>query len=150
MIVVKIENYPTAYKEVYEILKFVPQKDYDKIPRKFIEMIEKNMNKYYNFSINPQIDFVEEQEIMYETRVILAYIFINYWATEQEKEIINIKFKKDIEKAENRKRQIYDVDIFRPNKQVEESKVKKLNLTVTNEKNIIIKIFNKIKSWFKF
>ena len=30
---VKVENFPNAYKEVYEILKSVPQEDLDKIPK---------------------------------------------------------------------------------------------------------------------
>ena len=29
---IKVENYPNAYKEVYEILKVVPKEDFDKIP----------------------------------------------------------------------------------------------------------------------
>lgn len=44
------------------------------------------MNKNYDFSINLNIDFVKEQEILYETKAILAYVYLNYWATEDEKE----------------------------------------------------------------
>ena len=47
----KSENYPNAYKEIYEILKFIPQDDLNKISYKFIDMIEKNMNEEYDFSI---------------------------------------------------------------------------------------------------
>ena len=84
----KVENYPNAYKEVYEILKAVPKEDFDKIPTEFMQIVKKNMNKNYDFSINLNIDFVKEQEILYETKAILAYVYLNYWATEDEKRII--------------------------------------------------------------
>ena len=93
---IKVENYPNAYREVYEILKLVPKEDLNKIPAEFLQIVKKNMNKNYDFSINLDIDFVKEQEILYETKVILAYVFLNYWATEDEKRIIRAKFKKDI------------------------------------------------------
>ena len=71
---IKVENYPNAYKEVYEILKAVPKEDFDKIPTEFMQIVKKNMNKNYDFSINLNIDFVKEQEILYETKAILAYV----------------------------------------------------------------------------
>lgn len=78
---IKVENYPNAYKEVYEILKAVPKEDFDKIPTEFMQIVKKNMNKNYDFSINLNIDFVKEQEILYETKAILAYVYLNYWAS---------------------------------------------------------------------
>lgn len=75
---IKVENYPNAYKEVYEILKAVPKEDFDKIPTEFMQIVKKNMNKNYDFSINLNIDFVKEQEILYETKAILAYVYLNY------------------------------------------------------------------------
>ena len=36
---IKVENYPNAYKEVYEILKVVPKEDFDKIPTEFMQKI---------------------------------------------------------------------------------------------------------------
>ena len=41
---IKVENYPNAYKEVYEILKAVPKEDFDKIPTEFMQIVKKNMN----------------------------------------------------------------------------------------------------------
>lgn len=148
MKMVKVENYPNAYKEVYEILKIVPQEDLYKIPKRFIEMIEKRMNKDYKFLIDENMDFVEEQELMLETRTILAYIFLNYWATEKQRGTINIKFKKDIEDAENQKRELYNVDVFKNKKQLEEKNKKELEMVVYKKENFITKIFNKIKRFF--
>ena len=147
--VIKVENYPNAYKEIYEILKFVPKEDLDKIPTNFIEMVQKKMNKEYEFSINCDIDFLEEQKLMLETRTILAYIFLNYWATEKQKETINIKFKKDIEEAEEEKRNLYDVDIFKSRKQMQQSQTEELEMVIYKKEGFFSKIFNKIMSLFK-
>ncbi|MBO5412848.1 MAG: hypothetical protein J6A29_00820 [Clostridia bacterium] len=140
---VQLENYPNAYKEVYEILKMVPHEDLAKIPKKFIEMVEERMNKDYNFFIDDNTDFVEEQELMLETRTILAYIFLNYWATEKQRETISTKFKKDIEEAENQKRELYNVDVLKNKKQEE-----KLEMVVYKKDNRITKILNKIKKFW--
>lgn len=140
---VQLENYPNAYKEVYEILKMVPHEDLEKIPKKFIEMVEERMNKDYKFFIDDNIDFVEEQELMLETRTILAYIFLNYWATEKQRETISTKFKKDIEEAENQKRELYNVDVLKNKKQEE-----KLEMVVYKKDNRITKILNKIKKFW--
>lgn len=145
---IKTENYPNAYKEVYEILKFVPQEDKNRIPHNFMEMIKKNMNKEYEFSIDKNIDFIEEQELMVETRNILAYIFLNYWATEKQKETINIKFKRDIEEAERKKRELYNVDLFknRKSENLKEEEQVKTEIAIVEYKE---SIFTKIKNWLK-
>ena len=126
---IKVENYPNAYKEVYEILKYVPKEDLKRVPKKFMDMLEEKMNKNYKFSIDTSNDFIEEQELMIETRTILAYIFLNYCATEIQKEKVNIKFKKDIEDAEKQKRDLYNVDILKNKKQLKK---------VTNVKKYVI------------
>lgn len=147
---IKVENYSNAYKEVYEILKYVPKEDLKRVPKKFMEMLEEKMNKDYKFSIDTSKDFIEEQELMLETRTILAYIFLNYWATEIQKEKVNIKFKKDIEDAEKQKRDLYNVDIFKNKKQLKENigKEQENAMVIYKKENFITKIFNTIKKFF--
>ena len=41
------DNYPKAYKEVYEILKYVPKEDLSKISQDLLKTIEYNMDKTY-------------------------------------------------------------------------------------------------------
>lgn len=146
---VKAEKFPDAYKEVYEILKLVPQNDLDKIPKTFITMIEKNMNKEYDFHLDNSIDFFEEQELMEETHTILAYIFLHYWATEEQKQKIEIKFKNDREKAEYEKRKLYDIDVFKNKRQLKQNDEPKIQMVVYNKRNIFIRIINKIKKFLK-
>ena len=147
---IKVENYPNAYKEVYEILKYVPKEDLKRVPKKFMDMLEEKMNKNYKFSIDTSKDFIEEQELMIETRTILAYIFLNYWATEIQKEKINIKFKKDIEDAEKQKGDLYNVNIFKNKKQLKENSEKEQEhaMVIYKKENFINKIFNIIKNFF--
>lgn len=147
---IKVENYPNAYKEVYEILKYVPKEDLKRVPKKFMDMLEEKMNKNYKFSIDTSKDFIEEQELMIETRTILAYIFLNYWATEIQKEKINIKFKKDIEDAEKQKGDLYNVNIFKNKKQLKENSEKEQEhaMVIYKKENFITKIFNIIKNFF--
>ena len=97
---VKAENFPNAYKEVYEILKYIDEKELKLIPQTFINMIKNNMNNSYKFKIDENIDF-EEQKILKETKIVLAYIYLNYWGTNEEKLRITKTFQYDINKEES-------------------------------------------------
>ena len=99
---IKIGNYPNAYKEVYVILNYINKEDLKKIPQSFIDMLKRKMNKDYEFKLDTSIDF-EEQNLLKETKVILGYIFLNYWGTNEQKETIEKKFRNDIAKKEEQK-----------------------------------------------
>ena len=75
------ENYHKAYKEVIEILKYVPQESVNKIPKTMLETFEKKMDKDYVFNVDINKSF-EEQNLLEETKDIFAVIFRDYWATE--------------------------------------------------------------------
>ena len=102
---VNAENYPCAYKEVYEILKNIDESYFRLVPDSFITMLENNMDPNYCFTIKNS-DF-DSQELLQETKTILAYLYLNYWATDIEKVVIKEKFKKDILKDEKRKKLKY-------------------------------------------
>lgn len=105
-------NYPKAYKEVIEILKYVPKESVKKIPQTMIDTFNAKMNNTYNFSIDINKSF-EEQELLDETKAILANIFRDYWATQYQKERIQAKERHDREKIEEEKREKYNSDIFK-------------------------------------
>ena len=46
------KNYSKAYKEVVEILKYVPQESIEKIPQKMRDTFTTKMDNTYNFSID--------------------------------------------------------------------------------------------------
>ena len=108
--------YEKAYKEVVEILKYVPQESVNKIPQEMREMFELNQSKTYKFEINPEKPF-EAQELLEETKAIFANIFRDYWATPSQKEKILAKELYEINKIEEEKRAEYNPnDIFKKKK----------------------------------
>lgn len=107
------DDYAKAYKEVVEILKYLPQESVDKIPSEIIEMFNTKMDKEYFFTIDIDKSF-EEQTLMNETKSILANIFRDYWATPYQKEIILAKENYDRQKAKEEKLEKYNPnDIFK-------------------------------------
>ena len=90
-------NYLKAYKEVVEILKYVPEESVNKIPKKMLEMFNNNMDNTYEFKVDISKDF-DEQNLLEETKAIFANIFRDYWATSYQKERIEacLLFKKSV------------------------------------------------------
>ena len=148
-------NMPNAYKEVYEVLKYVGEKERKTIPESFMNLIETKMNKEYSFFYDETKEF-KDQTILTETRAILGHIYLKYWANETERSIIENKLKNDLKRAEDAKREKYDPNnIFKSLKEeVEESKDESLEDEVQDLVNVkesfISKIINLIKEFFKF
>jgi len=110
---IKVQNFPNAYKEVYTILQYVDEKDYKSIPENFINMLKLNMNNNYKFEYNPNIEF-ENQELLRETKATFAYIFLHYWGTKEQVAAIKEQFRKDIFKEEEQKKlEFGDKEIFK-------------------------------------
>ena len=109
------KEYSMAYKEVIEILKYVPDEDVAKIPQEKIDFYKKHMDNEYDYKIDETKDF-SEQTISETTKAILACIFRDYWATPYQRERILTKEKYDLEKLEEEKREKYNPDnIFKKN-----------------------------------
>ena len=101
------KEYAMAYREVIEILKYVPYEDVKKIPEEELEFYRESMDKEYDYKLDMAKEF-EEQEMSDITRAILANIFRDYWATPYQKERIEAKEKFDLEKIEEEKRSKYN------------------------------------------
>lgn len=127
------ENYHKAYKEVIEILKYVPQESVNKIPKTMLETFEKKMDKDYVFNVDINKTF-EEQNLLEETKDIFAVIFRDYWATPYQRERIKAKEKYDRQKIEEEKANKYNPDdIF--NKKIKEQN--KENAKQQNEEQTV-------------
>ncbi|MBR2787062.1 MAG: hypothetical protein IKD76_06190 [Clostridia bacterium] len=147
----KVSNYPLAYKEVYVILKNMDEDAVKQIPKKFIEMLELNMDKDYEFTMDKNIDF-EEKQLLQETKGILAYIFMNYWATQKQYERVMKVFNQDM--LEEQKKQSYNPNnLFKnqknKNKQEDIAKQKETQMIEYKKPNILVRIFGKIINLFK-
>ena len=72
------DNYPKAYKELYEILKNISSEDLSKIPKEVMRAIIDKKDDDYEFDFNGDID---NSNLLEETRAILALIYKKYWTT---------------------------------------------------------------------
>lgn len=145
------DKYPKAYKEVIEILKYVPEESVNKIPQEIIEMFNANMDNTYEFKVDISKNF-EEQNLLDETKAILANIFRDYWATPYQKERIEAKEKQDRYKLEEEKRQAYNPDdIFkkRQNKVEEQETINVENYSENLPIEIKESFYKKIINFFR-
>lgn len=146
-------KYANAYSEVLEILKYVSQEDYDKIPKNKIKLYETYCNKDYKFTydITKSLD---EQNVSKIAKGIIAILFRDYWATETQRNKIIAKQRYDRQKIEEEKRAKYNIDdLFerriKSNNEDEQVVNQSLELSVNNKKESFLhKFINKIKSIF--
>lgn len=84
------ENLSKAYTELVEILKYLPEESISKIPSYLIVSYESKKDLNYHFEFDSDKSF-EEMNLLPETAELLAEIYKNYWASEEEKKnlIIN-------------------------------------------------------------
>lgn len=140
------EIYKNSFKEVYDILKNTDQELLEKIPVKFINFIEDNMNVDYQTNIKMDLE-IDKQKLLKETESILSLIYRSYWATDEEKQNLKMKDKEELLKIEElKKRQYKDMNqIFRKRKDLNQITLDN-NMIVIKKESFIKKIFNKILS----
>ena len=147
------DNYHKAYKEVIEILNYVPQESVNKIPQIMIETFKANMDLNYDFKVDINKSF-EEQKLLDETKAILANIFRDYWATPYQKERIEAKEKYDRQKLEEEKIKKYNPnDIFNNRNKVDsKEEIKETNklpseIKKENFYEKLVKFIKKFLNW---
>ena len=151
-------RFKNAFSEVYEILKYLREDEYNKISEDFLKIVEKYRNKEYEFVLEDNIE-LKNQKLMTETRAILFNLFYDYFATNEQKELIKRWNREELQKKEQRKREMYDVDVFKKDKVdnsiKQEEIVESRPEEIANEKSLveykesIFKIIiNKIKAIF--
>ncbi|MBR2240412.1 MAG: hypothetical protein IKO49_08500 [Bacilli bacterium] len=133
------KKYANAYVEVLEILKYVDKQDYNKIPSDELQLLETYSNKNYSFTYNPEKSF-DEQNVSETTKLIIAMLFLDYWANQKQKNKINAFLqnkRNELMEIENKK---YSIDnVFNKRNaevQIEEKKEDEeiFLVTVNNEK----------------
>jgi len=151
------DNYKTAYTEVLEVLKYMPE-DAEKIPPQMMLFIQENQDKSYKYNFDINIP-VNEQPMSNITKAILANFYRDYIAVPEEKEKILQMEKYEIEEYEKVQREKYNPDnLFKTKEQLvtnvitleNQNKQSDYNLpTEIKKTNIFIKIIEKLKSLFK-
>ena len=136
-------EYKIAYSEVLEILKYIPKEELNKVPQDMLEMFKTNASYENQFIYDPN-KTLQEQNVSETARAIIAILYRDYWATENQKQKILNKQNLDREKM---KEEMYSPDniFLKHNIQHKEN-------STTNEIAMVEykeSIFTKIINWFK-
>lgn len=146
-------NMSKVYKEINEILKYIPKEYIERIPPQLLEVIEQNMDENYEYKVEHIRDF-ENQKMLNETRALLAVIYRDYLASDEEREIIKNEerefFEKErennrLEKVLNKRRINRDNDLSKEQEKLVEQKLENVQLTKYEEKKWYQKIIEFIK-----
>ena len=141
------ELYKNGLAEVDMILNYADEESINKIPKSLLKFIEENKSNY-----TPKIDpnkNLNEQDLLYETKVILSVLYRDYWASEDERKQLLKSEKQELIKIENRKQEKYNYNnLFKKNKNERKEDLQEIKSLVVRE-NLLKKILNKIKRIFK-
>ena len=105
--------YKKAYVEVYEMIKMLPDKEKERIPKYFIEYIYNNMDTNYIFNIDENKGLLE-QDYMIETKALIVKLYEKHFSPESENEFWRRYNRICLNMIEEDKRQKYNPnDIFK-------------------------------------
>ena len=144
------DKYAKAYTEVLEILKYLPQNEYNKIDTERIKFFEANKDTSYKFRINPDKP-LEKQNITIEANSIIIVLFRDYFATETQKKKLNVILKQNEYKYQEEIKNEYNLnDIFKARKSNSFNVVENNNLPIeVKENNFFKKLIAYIKNLFR-
>lgn len=77
-------NLANAYTEILKVLENLSYEEYSKIPENVIEFFKDNCNNRYIFFYKPDKS-LDEQDLLYETKLIMFTLFELYGTTPEEK-----------------------------------------------------------------
>ena len=136
-----------ALYQISEILKYVDDSLKNKIPEKFINYIESNKSKNYNWEIDTTLP-LEQQELLQPTKEILTIIYRNYICNDNEKKELDKILNENEIKYQNELREKYNPDdIFKIKRKNEQIENETTELVVYKE-SFFKKILSKIKLFF--
>lgn len=140
-------TYARAYTEVCEILKYLPEEEYKKIPKEKIEFYESNKDNNYTFQYDSN-KTLKEQHISSKTNAIIITIFRDFFATNVQKEKLQKILWQNEQKYQDELKQKYSYEnIFNVKKinkgQKQMEIMEESNLVPYNESK-----FKRIRIWF--
>ena len=136
-------EYKIAYSEVLEILKYVSKEEFNKVPQDMLEMFKTNASNERQFIYDPN-KTLQEQNVSEIARTIIAILFRDYWATENQRQKILNKQNFDREKIKE--------EMYSTNNIFKKQNIQQKENSTTNEIAMVEykeSIFTKIKNWFK-
>lgn len=141
------ETYRNGLAEVDMILNYADEESLSKIPESLKQFIKENKSDYIT-NINPEKD-LKDQDLLYETKVILSVLYRDYWASSEERRKLLEYEKAELTNIENRKNEKYNYNNLFKNKNNEiGTNVKEIKSLVVKQ-NLIKKILNKMRGFFR-
>ena len=104
-------DYKKRFVEVDEIIKYLPKKEFSKIPSNLIDLIEKNKDSKYiwKYDNNKKL---EEQNIHKDAIAILSYINMKYILEDNQKMLMKNLHNYNEMKSEKLKREKFNPKII--------------------------------------
>ncbi|MFR7634505.1 MAG: hypothetical protein ACLU07_02370 [Lachnospirales bacterium] len=131
------------------IEQVIPKEQTLKIPKKFKDFIKNNKDPNYLFKYNFEKE-LEEQVLMNDTKILLGMLYLNYWATDDEKKEINHILDENEKKYIEQISEKYSTNnIFKKQEKKYGEEMAEINLPVKHKEGMIKKIIKFIKSIFK-
>lgn len=141
------EIYRNGLAEVDMILNYADEESLNKIPNSVKQFIKENKSSY-NAKINPEKD-LKEQNLLYETKVILSVLYRDYWASEEERKHLIELDKKELRIQEEKKREKYNINDLFSNKNIEIKEINEESKSLMIKQTFIERILNKLKRFLK-
>ncbi len=139
------------YVDISVIISMMPTEMKSKISNNFINFIENNKSNNYISNINPKIP-LKEQNIRKETKEMMGIIYRDYLCNDKERINLLQQEKRELEKLETEKREIYNPDnIFNRNNLKENDNVNDIKnevAMVEYKETFFRKFIKKIKNIF--
>lgn len=161
MALLKKNEIERSYVEILEILKHVEPQYVQKIPLEVINFFEENKDLEYNFVYDDSVSIIY-QDILENTRNILAMLNVNYWSNnEEEKQELLSTYKENDRKytqaIEDTKVDPNWNEVFNKKETISEYHEEKIETTAVNttaemveyKENAFKRFINKIKNIFK-
>ena len=134
------------YAELSEILKMMEPKEVNKIPKKLLEVIEKEKSNTYIPNYSSKIE-LNSQNIKKE---MLALLYINYWCEDENEKKEYLKLIEENEqKYRQQIREKTDIKYITRTQKIEKNNVPEQELAVVKNKSFIKNVIEKIKSFLK-
>lgn len=142
------DSYARAYAEILEIINHIGEDYKKKIPAKLLNFFEENKDMDYKYQSTKTIN---NGVFLDETIALLSMLESKYWATPEEKVILEKALKDNEMEYQNQLKEKYNPDfLFQKKKQVknnEEAMTQEVKM-IEYKESILKRFINKIKEIF--
>ena len=98
--------YKKAFAEVYEVLSYLDDENYKKIPSDIIDAIEENKDDNYVFFLDEELS-LSEQDLLEESKAILFNLYRDFLATDETRNKLFEYQREELKELERIKRERY-------------------------------------------